>query len=364
MIKRIYIKLLAYLDQLLGLLHFYLEKYNFTELIVFQEVNKKNDVIQISNSYPINYKEKDKILFDEWKTYLTFENKLFFLFNVNVSYKGIISIGINCFVPALPHPVFKNNYGIRFNLHQNIFKKVVKFSDKEHYFIVHDMWSYANYYHWLVDSLTRLIFWFDELPKYSLLIAQDAPKYIKETICLFPFKKITEIPNNTYCHIPNLCVPNFTAWPGQQHPITLKKTKNFLLSHFNLNENKIERIYVSRAKQSRRKIANEELVLNLLKSYDFQIVFFEGMSISEQIGIVRNAKLMITSHGANVTNAMFMQNGKLLELIRIVNPNFCYWSMLTNLDIPYYYQLCELVNHDDLFVDIIELEKNIQALIK
>ena len=65
MIKRIYIKLLAYLDQLLGLLHFYLEKYNFTELIVFQEVNKKNDVIQISNSYPINYKEKDKISMQE-----------------------------------------------------------------------------------------------------------------------------------------------------------------------------------------------------------------------------------------------------------------------------------------------------------
>jgi hypothetical protein len=58
-----------------------------------------------------------------------------------------------------------------------------------------------------------------------------------------------------------------------------------------------------------------------------------------------------------------MKNSVVLELIRNDKPNFCYWSTLTGIGLNYNYQLCEVVTHDDLLVDINELEKNITNIL-
>ena len=364
MINRIYLKGLYFLNQLFGFLFYGLEKIKIIKPIAFHVISAKDDVIQVNHAYPTNYNPQHKILFDEWKTYPTFENKLFFLNDVSVSYMGIVSKGYQCFVPALPHPVFKNKFGFLFNFHQNLFTKKIILSNTSNYFLVHDMWSYANYFHWMIDSLCRLFFWKEQLPQYTLLIHEGAPKYITETLLLFPFKNRIEIPKNTRVVVPNLTVPDFCAWSGQQHPVVLKQVKTLLLNQYNSIEGGFERIYVSRSQQKVRKINNEEAVVKLLKEKGFKVVYFESLSVAEQISITIHAKLFVTSHGANVTNALFMKQGKVLELLRNDKPNFCYWSSITCLDMPYYYQLCEVVNHDDLLVDLVELNKNIDFMLR
>ena len=330
--------------------------------INYTEIENKMDSTIISHPYPLNYNTKDKLLFDEWKNYQTFENKIFVINNCSVSYNGVVFKGLQNLTQALPHPIFKAEFSFLFLLKQKLFKQKIVLNPNKNYLLIYDFWSSNNYYHWMIDSLSRLVMWCDLLKNTTVLIPENTPKYIIDTLNLFEVEGVECISQKKYLYVKTLLVPNYCAWSGQQHAVILKRVKELLLSGFKGGES-FERIYVSRSKQKCRKISNENEVITVLQKHNFKIVYFEGMSVSEQISVVRNAKFFVTSHGANVTNAVFGVDIKVLELLRNDKPNFCYWSALSCLEISYYYQLCEVVNHDDLYVNIGEFEGNLKSLL-
>lgn len=362
MIRRIYIKFIHFIDVFFNALLNLLERKGLVNPIAYNIVDNKSDKMQVVHPYPLNFNEKNKLLFNEWKSYEMFENKIFSLTHVSVSGNGVVFKGFSNFLPALPHPIFKAAFGLRFIVGQNLFKKRRKLDANQTYLLIFDFWSCANYYHWMVDSMCRLIAWKDLLKSYTLLIPETSPKYITDTIGLFEFNRIEYISKSEFVDVNLLHIPNYSAWSGQQNPLILKEVKSIILTHFTKHNN-FEKVYVSRSKQKHRKIANENDVISILKRYHFEIVYFEGMSVSDQISIVRRAKFFVTSHGANMTNALFGENITVLELIRSVKPNFCYWSALSAINTPYYYQLCQVVNHDDLFVDLKLFEQNLKLLV-
>ncbi len=362
MTNRIYRKTIQVLDKAIISVYNIFERIGFVKPIPFKSEQSQNDIIQINHSYPVNIKEKDKPLFNEWKTYPTFENKLFVLENVNLSNRGIIFKSFKCFVPALPHPVFKGEFGFLYITKRYLFEKKQELSRDVKYFVVLDNWAYNNYYHWMIDSMCRLIQWRSVLNNYTILIQENAPKFIMDTLFYLKIDKIEIIKSRNYVSVPRLTVPNYCAWPGQQHPLILKKVKEFILESVK-EEKGFERIYISRAKQKSRRVANEKELVVVLKQNNFEIIYFEGMSLAEQISIVKNAKYFVSSHGANMTNALFTKNAKVFEFLRKDKPNFCYWSTLTNLNIPYYYQLCEIESNDHLLVDIEQFKINLHQLL-
>lgn len=363
MIRRVYIKLIYFIDVIFATIFRQVEIIGFLKPIQFKLLENKKDILKVSHSYPLNFNKSDENLFNEWKEYNTFENKLFELENVSITFRGIVFKGFQSFVPALPHPFFKTEFGFMFLLGQKLFKKNKTLDNNKKYILIYDFWSCANYYHWMIDSLSRMIEWEAYLGNYILLIPENSPKYITDTISLFEFNGIECISKNSYVTVSKLIVPNYCAWSGQQHPQVLKKLKDLLVENYKQSNN-FERIYVSRSRQKNRKISNESELISILKQHQFEIIYFEGMSVHEQISIVLNAKIFITSHGANVTNALFGKNITVLELLRNDKPNFCYWSALSCLNIPYYYQLCKVVNHDDLFVDLKSFEENLKLILK
>lgn len=362
MIRRIYYKVIYFLDVFFAAIYKQFEKKGWLNEIDFSEIGNKKDVLSISHPYPVNFSDNDKLLFDEWKTYQTFENKIFIVNNCSVSNNGVVFKGFQNFKQALPHPFFKTEFGFLFLLKQKLFYKKVEINPDRNYLLIYDFWSKNNYYHWIIDSMCRLMKWKHELNSYTLLIPKNTPKYITDTLALFEFKGIEYIEKRSYVTVKTLAIPNYCAWSGQQHPAVLKQVKELLLLGFPESVNN-ERIYVSRGKQKHRKISNEKEVFSVLQKYNFKVIYFEGMTVAQQISAVRNAKCFVTSHGANVTNAIFGTDIKVLELLRKDKPNFCYWSTLSALEIPYYYQLCDIVNHDDLYVDIILFEKNLKLVL-
>lgn len=73
------------------------------------------------------------------------------------------------------------------------------------------------------------------------------------------------------------------------------------------------RIYVRRA--GRRKILNEQALLQLLQQYDFQIIDDVPRTLLEQVQIYYNAGFIIGPHGAAFTNILWCQPGaQLFEL--------------------------------------------------
>jgi len=105
---------------------------------------------------------------------------------------------------------------------------------------------------------------------------------------------------------------------------------------------KLERIYISRFKATRRRVINEAEVTKILNPLGFQLVFSELMSISEQASIFSSAKIIIAPHGAGLTNLVFCDPGtKVVEFFSPNYVNLTYWALSNQMNLEYYYLLGE-----------------------
>lgn len=83
-----------------------------------------------------------------------------------------------------------------------------------------------------------------------------------------------------------------------------------------------KKIYVSRAfsNDGIRKLKNERELENKLSTMGFQIIHSEKLSLDEQIQIFSSAEIIVTPHGAGLTNILFCHAG--FELVELFSENF------------------------------------------
>jgi hypothetical protein len=82
------------------------------------------------------------------------------------------------------------------------------------------------------------------------------------------------------------------------------------------------RIYISRAKASRRRLVNEERIWPLLRRVGFERVFMEDLSLAQQVRLMGQAEVVVGPHGAGLTNIVFCPEGtKVVEIADLSFPN-------------------------------------------
>jgi hypothetical protein len=361
--KAIY-KIRQYLDQFFGTLVDFLQKIRLIKRFTAFRITPIGPVVQVNHPYPANYREEDQVFFQTWKKYETLSLEIYSVKDVRVTTEGAVLKGILPFIPALPHPVFRFKFGLLYNLLTRIRYRKLAAPDTK-YLLVYDFWSKANYYHWCIDSLCRLWMSHEFLKGERVLLLPDKPpSYIADSIKAFGITRIEYIPPFSLLEVRQVEVMNYAAGSGRHHPEILNKVREFFVRPFRVNEDILKRkIYVSRGKQSSRRVYNETELIGLLQQYGFEIHYFEGMNLHEQIALMQETAVFISSHGANMTNCLFLpEKAKVLELINNRKPNFCYWSVCASIGIPYYYQLCVLAESDHIIVDLEELRKNLILL--
>ena len=123
-----------------------------------------------------------------------------------------------------------------------------------------------------------------------------------------------------------------------------------------------------RSRAFKRKILNENKLISVLKSFGYEIHYFEEYQLQKQIEILKESKFLIGLHGAGLTNMLFMPtNSNILELrIKADSHNNCYFSLASDLGMNYFYQLCEGTNSEthfsDVEVSLEELKRNIELM--
>ena len=90
-------------------------------------------------------------------------------------------------------------------------------------------------------------------------------------------------------------------------------------------------LYISRCCGPKRWNVNEEEVMDALSTLDVPSVMmkFDNISFETQVRIMANTTTLISIHGAQLTNALFMHPGS--SVMEIFNPLF---------SAPFYYRLC------------------------
>ncbi|MEQ8384562.1 MAG: glycosyltransferase family 61 protein [Coleofasciculus sp. A1-SPW-01] len=77
---------------------------------------------------------------------------------------------------------------------------------------------------------------------------------------------------------------------------------------------KVNRIFISRSKAKKRKIINEDELFEALKPYGFKKYFLEDMPLESEIELFYDADYVVGSFGAGLTNIIFADQTKVLEI--------------------------------------------------
>lgn len=354
MIKRIYNKIVSIIDKVIWKFHSYLESKRVLLPLTNSKYKHIENDIPINHQYPLNFSENDKKLFAHYTGYNSGTETIYQFNEVNVSYDGIVFKGLNNSSLSIPHVAFRADYGWLYMVKNYLIKKKTKTNDEKNYILIYDFWSAGNYYHWLVDSLPRLLIAQNELKdcNYSLLLPANCRAFIKNTLNYFQISSITYIESNEYLQVQSLLVPYYLAGSGHIHPTKVFEIKQFFVEKIKSSLNK-KKVYVSRSRQKARLVVNEKQVIDEVTSLGFEVIYFEDYTFEQQVELSKGIKYLVSSHGANLTNLMFMNDGsRVLELIKSESPNFCYWALANVAKVDYYYQLCEVKGNDHLWVDI------------
>lgn len=185
-----------------------------------------------------------------------------------------------------------------------------------------------NYYHLLVELLSRMIY-IDKFPEYN-----NIPIIVDECVMNVPqYQEMLNIVNKGKheiifikrfyeYHVNKLVYFSYNSWL----PINLKKRSDqkgcdFMMDEVALQQIRkrvteyfnidiatckgIEKIFISRKNTKNRRLVNEEKVIELAKTHGFDVVFPEELELSEQIKIFSQAQIVLGATGAGFTNIMF-----------------------------------------------------------
>ena len=96
------------------------------------------------------------------------------------------------------------------------------------------------------------------------------------------------------------------------HPGAIKWLRTQLLP---LDSSPHRRIFLSRQDAARRRLLNEEKIINRLKPHDFEVIVPSSLSVADQIEVFSQAEIVVGPHGSGFANMVFASpQAKMIEI--------------------------------------------------
>ena len=251
----------------------------------------------------------------------------------------------------------------------------IHLQDKKRYLLIFHPW--INYYHWLTESVPRLWLARDILNEVVVLLPESYKKlkYVQESILPFNLKNIEYFPDGNNIKVRNAIIPQIKPICSYYHPDVVCNLRRFYVEFAkNICKDvpiKNDRLYILRGNSMRRRIINENEVLEVLDKFNFLSVDATSFAFLDQVVFSDHARFLV-SNGSGLTNMHFMRSGtSVMELQkRITNLNDFHdrvlWHLSSVLKINYYYFICDPVNkQEDLYHANLKINtKNLENRIK
>ena len=199
-----------------------------------------------------------------------------------------------------------------------------------------DTWAH-NYFHWMTESIPRLMALEGNYKDHKVVLPERLKNfnYVSDSLNILGYDHLF-FSNDEKLTIASLVSFERTAPSFNYHQQVIKS-----IHHRMGVESKVpdRKIYVSRRKAGKRKIVNEEELIQQLMLSGYEIHQFEDYSIAEQIRLMNETSHFISMHGAGLTNMLFMEKGaKVLEFrFRGDTTNNCFYTLASELGHLYYY---------------------------
>jgi Glycosyltransferase 61 len=247
-------------------------------------------------------------------------------------------------------------------------------SKSGNYFSLVVHWSGTrNYYHWLHDVLIRLHGAMEHLPADTTFIVparlrpfqQDSLRYLG-----IPGDRLAPYDGEEVWELETLYFAPRVSNVGSDRGVADQWLRDQILEGADVSpRHGGRRIYISRRNATKRRLVNEEAVETLLVDHGFETVLTEELSLREQAALFAQAEILVSAHGAGLTNILFAAPG--LKVVDMIEPGmldvaFIYWAMADELDHEYWYFVTESVPRpgyqNDTLVPIKKLAATLAAM--
>lgn len=270
----------------------------------------------------------------------------------------------------LSHPTLKATYW-RYAILNFFLRRRKKLKGK--YLLIHSHWS-TGYYHWLIESIPRLIRVQGMLATHTVILPSDyCGQFQHSSLEKFSGIKIEWIPPRANLLIEELVVPHIPDGSVDNSRVTqIRKAYSVSASAGEMRR----KIYISRRKAKDRRVANEDDLLAVLQQKDIELLCMEDFSFDEQVNLFSQCEAVISIHGAALSNIVFMpQGGRVFELHQTPSEvgwyNQCYRQIASSSGHGYLIQFCKgstgspsTNNRDDIFVDQAAFASNLEILLR
>jgi capsular polysaccharide biosynthesis protein len=202
--------------------------------------------------------------------------------------------------------------------------------------IQHGPWE--NYYHWYIDSVSRVWGLHDQCSvSYStvkLYLSKDLNLLELDFLkaLLPPNVKIVQVAKGTLVrghkaiYLPFLSRDCSGSLPSDFLKFYLDKAVSF----FNLQKMKNAplKLFVSRRSANKRRIINEAELIELIESAGYLVVECDNLNIGEQASLFYNANKILAQHGAALTNLLYVESAEIVEIFHSANTHLNHYRDL------------------------------------
>jgi len=219
-----------------------------------------------------------------------------------------------------------------------------------------------NYYHWLFDVLPRIKLYesvFGHITHFC--ISSAVPQKFLNVLPQFgiPLNKVLLIDDTEKLHFNNLYVSSLPGSEGRSPLWGINYVREKLIKD-KMPAPATSKLYFKRGSKIERKILNEEALIAFLKKNDFDVIEPDALTIDQQITLMQHAQVVISAHGAALSNLIFVRQGT--TVVELFSPDYfrtdCYFTLARLLNLNYHYLRGNKpanANWGDITVDITSL---------
>ncbi|MGB7537544.1 MAG: glycosyltransferase family 61 protein [Anaerolineales bacterium] len=193
-----------------------------------------------------------------------------------------------------------------------------------------------NYFHWWVDTLPRLaVAEAAGIRYFKVIVPEKMEGWQRESLERLGYPSDRWVTfGNEHWQVESLLLPSFLGYSGMVRPWAA----DWLRRKIGLPKSSSpkRRIYLQRAKAGNRRVANEAELVPTLKSFKFEMLETQGMSLTDQMKLFANVECVVSIHGAGLANLLFAPPKT--RVVEFMSPHPAYTNTC-------YYSLCSAIGH-------------------
>lgn len=225
------------------------------------------------------------------------------------------------------------------------------------------------FWHWMMDSLPKVVL--AEACGYGghyLLPPEQRASWAQESLTLLGIAESRLIIKDVRdLVVERLSVPTyFCGYNAHLNPLLLHAYREALRHAIPLNPGGPERLMIGRplSAPARRVLNQDELAANLAES-GFHHVYFESLSLIEQLQIARSARVIVGPHSSGLTHQLIMDQGSsVIELFPFERKvtNDCYEQLAHALGHHYEAMITKVDYQTDILIEPTAIQAVVRLL--